>query len=748
MKKQGWKWLGIIATLIGYANCLPAPLFEAPYSTVLEDRNGQLLGANIAADGQWRFPPMDSVPAAFSQAIIIFEDKRFYAHPGVDPLAMARAIRLNVQQGEIVSGGSTLSMQVIRLAKGNPPRTFWQKLMEVIQATRLELRYSKNEILALYASHAPFGGNVVGLEAAAWKYFGRRPDQLSSAEAATLAVLPNAPGLIHPGRNRDALQHKRDRLLNQMKEAGHLSQEHYELALLEALPLKPKSLPMEAPHLLERLKKTSRRGEGRFRSTLEADLQQATNAVVSRQYARLKENGIHNQGVLVVRIATGEVVAYVGNTPGPQTKHGHAVDMIPAKRSTGSILKPLLYAEMLEAGEILPHTLMPDVPTYFGSYHPTNFDKTYQGAVPAHKALSRSLNVPTVWMLREHGITRFAEELRGLGLTTLTRPSEEYGLSLILGGAEASLWDLTGVYASMGRLLLDYQPNNGRYAPTPFSPPILDPTKALVSLPYAERKETLTDHSPLGAAAVWHTLRAMEEVSRPEAEGNWEQFASAGRIAWKTGTSYGYRDAWSVGLNGEYAVGVWVGNADGEGRPGLIGGPIAAPIMFEVFDFLGSSGIWFESPWDDQVQLPICRESGHIAAPHCPEQDSAWLPQHGTQTELCPYHKAIWIDPTSGLRANSDCMAPFDMTQEVVFQLPPRQEAYYRMYHPTYASPPAWRPDCQPGDSRTALALVYPRPQTKLYLPVELDGQGGELVMEAIHQDKTQRVFWHMDEQY
>jgi penicillin-binding protein 1C len=600
----------------------------------------------------------------------------------------------------------------------------------------------------MYAAHAPFGGNVVGLEAAAWKYFERRPDQLSQAEAATLAVLPNAPGLIHPGRNREALRTKRDRLLKQMETAGLLSQEAYELALLEGLPEKPKRLPMEAPHLLDRLSQSSGAGEGRFASSLDGDLQRRANAVVERHYLRLRENGIRNQGALVVRISTGEVLAYVGNTPGPMDAHGHAVDMIPARRSTGSILKPFLFAEMLQAGEILPNTLMPDVPTYFGTYHPTNFDKTYQGAVPAQRALARSLNVPTVWMLKEHGITRFAQELRGLGLTTLDRPAEDYGLSLILGGAEASLWDLTGVYASMGRTLRNYRPYQGRYAPGTFSPPILDSSARIRPIAPGDFSNQLRADAPLGAGAIWHTLLAMESVSRPEAEGNWEQFASAGRIAWKTGTSYGYRDAWAIGLNGEYAVGVWVGNADGEGRPGLIGGVVAAPVMFDLFDALPASDTWYEQPWDDLVELAICRQSGHQAAPVCPDIDSVWVPRAGEQSGICPYHQLLPIHPQTGLRVSSRCLSPFQMEQAVFLVLPPRQESYYRGYHPTYQVPPKWQIGCEPWEGQPSLALVYPRPQAQILLPTELDGQEGKLVLEAIHQDKHARVFWHLNEVY
>jgi penicillin-binding protein 1C len=750
LKRHGWKWGLLGGLLLSYGLCLPDPLFEKPVSVVLEDEAGQLLGARIAADGQWRFPPMDRVPESFAQAIITFEDKRFYRHPGIDPLALGRALRLNLEAGSIVSGGSTLSMQVIRLSRNNPPRNLWQKFLELILVTRLELRYSKAEILALYASHAPFGGNVVGLEAAAWKYYGRRPDQLSWAEAATLAVLPNAPGLIHPGRNRDALEAKRNRLLDQMLAAGIFQASDHQLAKLEALPGAPRPLPMYAPHLLDRVLKgsgTSGKRTTRFRSTLKRNLQRSANQVVERHHLQLQENGIQNAGALIVHLETGAVLAYVGNTRDSGSDNGNAVDVIPAWRSTGSILKPLLYASMLQGGELLPKSLVADVPTYFAGYHPTNFDQRSQGAVPANRALSRSLNVPAVRMLRAHGVTRFAEELRGMGLSSLVRPSEDYGLSLILGGAEASLWELTGVYASMGRIMQRYGPYDGRYDPQAFRPPVLEQSERYAPLSVSEFGQ-LREDSPLGAGAIWHTLEAMLRVSRPESEGEWEQFSSSERVAWKTGTSYGYRDAWAIGLSGEYAIGVWVGNADGEGRPGLIGGKVAAPILFDLFDLLPPQSAWFDQPYDDLRQVPVCRQSGHRAAEICPDQDSVWIPTNGLRSQVCSYHQLVSLDPQGQFRVNSDCLSPLEMKQQVFFRLPPTQENYYRNYHPSYQRLPTWRSDCQPNETEQAIALIYPRPGARLLLPVNLDGSPGKVVLQAASQISTAVIYWHLDEQF
>jgi len=674
---------GICLLLFAWYVCLPDPLFKDPTSIVLLDRNRELLGAKIAEDMQWRFPPRESVPLAFQQSIITFEDQRFFYHPGVDPIALLRAIYQNISQWEVVSGASTLSMQVIRLARKGQSRTFWEKCIEIIWATRLEWRYSKQEILALYASHAPFGGNIVGLDAAAWKYFGRSPEQLSWAETATLAVLPNAPGLIHPGRNRTALKQKRNRLLSRLTEKNLIDSLTCYLAQQEPIPESPKPLPSLAPHLLERLHARQNPAEERLSSiyaTIDYRIQQRANQIVDRFHRSLRRNGVHNMAALIVSVETGEVVSYVGNTsPLDKVDHGHAVDVITALRSSGSILKPLLYASMLHDGELLPHMLIPDIPSFYNGYVPVNYNRTYAGSIPADQALARSLNIPAVRMLHEYGIPRFYDKLKDLGLTTLHRPPGDYGLTLILGGAEVSLEDLCKVYAAMSRTLGNYQENERQYTPHEYSP--LKYIYPQDMPPVSE--QVLQPQRKLSAAAIWLTFEAMLEVSRPETERYWQQFSSSRKIAWKTGTSFGARDAWAVGCTPEYVVGVWVGNADGEGRPGLTGIHAAAPVMFELFNTLPSDNTWFEEPQDELVEVDVCRNSGYLASPRCPEIRQK-IPRKGQETFPCPYHKDIWLDSTLTYRVHSECESPSSMERQSWFVLPPVEAYYYKSRHPDY----------------------------------------------------------------
>jgi penicillin-binding protein 1C len=382
---------------------LPKNLFTDPASTVLLDRSGQLLGAKISADQQWRFPECDTVPDKFRQAILSYEDKYFSFHPGFNPVAIFRALYLNLKQGKIVAGGSTITMQVIRLSRKNHQRTYFEKIREILLAFRLELSHSKREILRLYTSHAPFGGNVVGLNAAAWRYFGVDAAHLSWAESATLAVLPNSPGLIYPGRNPHELKVKRDKLLRILYHKRIIDRMTYDLARSELLPEKPFVLPQMAPHLLDLTVREGKKGEI-VRSTIRLDLQQQVNNILNFHSIGLAANEIHNAAAIVVEVETGNVVAYIGNLkPVGKTEYSNKVDIIRSSRSTGSILKPFLYAGMLNDGLLLPTTLVPDIPTRIGGFMPENYNLTYDGAVPAKRALSRSLNIPAVKMLQVYG---------------------------------------------------------------------------------------------------------------------------------------------------------------------------------------------------------------------------------------------------------------------------------------------------------------------------------------------------------
>ena len=719
----------------GFATRLPDPLFDEPVSSVLETRDGSLLGARIAADGQWRFPARDTVPGKFAAAVIAAEDKRFRWHPGVDPLALARAAWTNLRAGEVVSGGSTITMQVIRMSRGSRPRTYREKFVEASLALRLELGTDKDEVLALYAAHAPFGGNVVGLEAAAWRYFGRGPADLSWAEAALLAILPNNPGAVHPGRSRAELLEKRDRLLRHLQETGVFDGEELELALLEPLPDAPHTLPRAAPHLLQTLAAGDGGRGQRYVSTLDASLQRLAGDIAARQSESLASMGIRHLAALVIDNRSFEVVAYVGNSRwavGEGT--GNAIDLIRRPRSTGSILKPLLFARMLDAGEILPETLVPDIPSQFAGYRPENYDREFRGAVPARAALARSLNVPAVWMLRRHGVDRFYDFLRGMGMTSLHRPPGDYGLTLVLGGAEGTLWDITAMYANLARIGGGAGQRGQLLRP-----------RVLVDEP-----ATIDGRVPLSVGAAWLTLEALVEVARPGAESGWRVFGGGRRVGWKTGTSYGHRDAWAIGVTARYTVGVWVGNAGGEGRPELTGIGAAAPVLFDIVNRLEGDA-WFPRPEAHLKEVKVCRSDGYRAAGGC-ETAVAWAPRDSHFERPSPHHRTVHLDPATGLRVHGRCESVQAMSHETWFVLPPGQESFHRRWNTGYRPLPAYRGDCAgtaaEASARGPVDFLYPDNGTRIYIPVELGGRKGRAVFAAAHRDPDATLHWHLDDRY
>lgn len=678
--------------LVWYLFCLPSKLFpDDVYSTVVLDRNGQMLGARIASDGQWRFPESDSVPYKFAVALIEFEDQYFTQHKGVNLFSLLRAVYGNIKSGKITSGGSTITMQLIRISRPKAPRNLKEKLIEAILACRLEETKSKQEILALYASHAPFGGNVVGLEAAAWRYFGRPATELSWAEAATLAVLPNSPANVHPGKNRELLLAKRNRLLKKLHDKGYIDAEDYSLALDERLVINPRPLPQVAPHLVDAYNKTNK-GET-VHTNIDIDLQERLNQIVNSWNKDFAMRGINDLAAIVIDVRSGQPVVYCGNAAAGNVREGAMVNILESPRSTGSTLKPFLYSALLQEGTMLPGTLMADLPVNIGGFSPKNFDLEYRGAVPADQALARSLNVPAVNMLRNYGIPKFYQLLKDCGMTTLTRSADDYGLSIILGGAEGKLAEITRIYATLSRV---YQTGE--------------------EFPINDR------------VALWHTFETLKGLGRPD-EIDLRLVRSVRKVAWKTGTSWGFRDAWAVGVNPDYAVGVWAGNADGSGVPGLTGAMTAGPVLFDIFNMLPSLGTeneyagggWFLPPMRNEgIEAEVCHDSGFLKGPYCSQVDTLLLPKSAEASRACPYHK----------------------TADGAFVLPPAMEWYYKQRHPEYAGAHAKRASDSP------MEFIYPENGARIHIPRQLSGDIEGIVFNLAHRSGNATVWWHLDGSY
>ena len=672
--------------------CIPVPRFDKPYSTVLTAKNGELLGAKIADDGQWRFPATNNYSPKYVACLLEYEDRWFFFHPGFNPVAFVKSFIDNMKAGEVVRGGSTISMQVVRMSRDNPPRTYTEKLWEVILAMRLELHYSKRSILNMYAANAPFGGNVVGIDAAAWRYFHTTPDELSWGEAATLAVLPNSPALIHPGRSRDRLEQKRDELLQCMPNAKayiprrfhapKLSEEDAELAMMENIPDKPFDMPMLAYHYLS---DQDRWHHGQhINSTLDYNLQQSVLDIMHRHHEANVINNIDNAAVYVVDYLNDEIVAYVGNNS--DAADAAMVDMVKAQRSTGSILKPFLFAAMLDEGTLLPEMVLPDVPMSLAGFTPKNYSGEYWGAVPADKE------------------------------------AEHYGLSLIVGGGEASLYDITNAYAKMGRKLAVH---------------VNESYDAKV-----DEKE-----SPFSAEAIAETFNVMKGLTRPMSQIGWGSFSSSTQVAWKTGTSFGFKDAWAVGLTDRYAVGVWVGNSDGEGRPGLTGVGAAAPLLFDVVSKLNDS-YRYPANTSESIEIEVCAESGYPKSEYCPHTKKIRVPNVENQTGVCPYHKKVFLDETRQFQVLPDCYPVDQKCYEVYYVLPPVMEWFYKRHSPLYRPMPAFYPGCGTAHPDEVMAFVYPKSDAKVSIPIGIRGDRQQVIFEIAHRNPQKTIFWTLNDQF
>ena len=740
---RNWGLLsGLLFVLIGFYFSLPKVLFpHQKMSTVVLSNDGSLLSAAISTDQQWHFPSSIEIPDKYKKAAIHFEDRRFYRHIGFDLKAIFRAIKKNLAAGKIVSGASTITMQTIRIHRNNPRRTFVEKLREILLAVRLELRFSKEEIFDLYARHAPYGGNVIGIDAASWRFFGKSSDKISWAEAALLAVLPNSPGLIHTEKNRDRLQNKRDNLLKELHIAEIIDQYTYESALIEPIPRRTKQLVQSAPHMLQQLKKEN--GAGIFQSTINMEIQNRCLEIAKLKGNILKENNIDNLAILVLDIEKNETVAYVGNLDNTGPDNQPFVDMIQAPRSTGSLLKPFLYAASLDEGLILEKSLLPDYPIQMNGFVSENYSRRHDGLVSADRALQRSLNIPFAYLLQQYGIEKFRLLCQDLGLKTINKGADYYGIPLILGGAESTLWEHTNAYGFLGKTLNTYEKNDGYYQVED-----LEPAKLLASRKaQATKRESKKQSNSIvfRAESIWKTLENIRKVERPTSQGSWRKFSSTRTIGWKTGTSNGFKDAWAIGVNGKYAIGVWVGNADGEGRPGIVGSQAAAPIFFSVVNSLVDHS-WFQEPVDELNTMAVCKLSGNMANNYCPV-DSQKVSRAARDLDLCTYHQGIFTDQSGTYQVSAQC---YDMSQarsKSQFILPTKI-AYYYKKNAYYESPLPSYPACIESNKKLEPSLIYPEFGMRIYLPRIDHDRRNKLILKAFHGDPNAKIYWHIDDTF
>lgn len=614
---------------------LPKRARHPQFSSVVTASDGTLLKAYLSEDSKWRIRAnIDDLPAHLVQGLLCLEDQRFYWHPGVDPLAVLRAFKQNYIESRIVSGASTITMQVARLLEPNP-RGWKAKLKESLRAIRLETQLSKNKILELYLSYAPFGGNIEGIEAAAYRYFEKPAKSLSPAEVAFLFLLPQAP-MRWELRNKIDLLKARNRNLERLKICGVIDDEDLNRFSKMEIPKASQwrqGFSELAPHLADFVNQKS--PLERTKTTIDSRMQMSTENLVKSNEVELRAHGILNVGLIVVENSTGEIKVAIGNfelNRGADAQN-YASFLIP--RSTGSLLKPFIYGRLLETGELLPDSLLEDVPIDINGYQPQNYNGEFHGLVEAKMALANSYNVPWIRVLKEHGVDAFLSFLLSAGIKPPQKPSE-IGLSLAVGGLQLSLLDLAKIYRSIA--------NDGMMS----------------DLNWIEGEaKKMRSWSWLNPAAAHLVREALKIRGRPD-------FAIENRnlshpsVRWKTGTSQGNRDAWAFGMDPDYTVGVWLGNLNQEAAPSLVGPEVAAPIMFDTFSRIRKQNPSLHREWyaTGFESIDVCAFSGLPAGPACANTTKVLGIKGLAMRKRCPYHHHILVDEKSGLQITKDCELP------------------------------------------------------------------------------------------
>ncbi|HHU81765.1 MAG TPA: penicillin-binding protein 1C [Firmicutes bacterium] len=715
-------FLFCLAQLILALTPFPEEALLRPTATLVFDRQGRLLRTFTSEDEKWRFQtPLARISPELRKFLVFYEDRWFFWHPGVNPFSFLRAAYQNLRAKAIVAGGSTISMQIARMMEPKP-RTWTAKFREVFRACQLEQRYSKKELLEIYFNMAPYGGNIEGVAAASWLYFGKEPSDLSIAEAALLTILPKSPNRyrpdLHPGEARLA----RDRALARFYRHGLLTADEYHRALLEEVPGERSPLPFIAPHFAQEMR-NRHPAEARIYTSIDRDLQLFCEELLAAHIAGLRPEGITNGAVVVLDNRTHELLAAVGSVNFFDERTGGQVNGYLAPRSPGSALKPFLYVLALEKGLITPAQYLEDVPVDYSGFSPINFDRTYNGIVTAREALRRSLNVPAVNLLAQLGENGLHQLLRRAGLSTIIHPAEHYGLSLVLGGCEVTLLELAALYSALA--------NSGEYVYPVFQPGQAPP-------PHARTK--LFDE---GAAYIITGI--LQELDRPDLPSCWE-FSTLPAVAWKTGTSYGYRDAWSIGYDPRFTVGVWVGNFSGEGRPGLIGAEAAAPLLFDLFSRMDGRApvAWFQRP-NNVRERAVCALSGQPPGPHCGTLITDLYLTNSSPIATCSLHRSTLLDAATGYRLPPDRVAGRSVMEKTYINWPPRVAAWFRQNGYLFEELPPLLPETHKTLPGAGPEIRSPAADSHYYLRPGIPAEFQKIALEAAAGSEVQKLYWFVN---
>ena len=679
-----------------------------PYSTIITARDGSILHAFLSRDDKWRmYAELSEITPTLRDAILFKEDKYFRYHPGFNPVSMLRAAGRNLLTGRRTSGASTITMQTVRLLEPRE-RTYMSKLIELFRALQLEIHYSKDEILQLYLNLIPYGGNIEGLKSASLLYFGKPPLLLSLAELTTLTIIPNRPSSLRLGTRNALIVQERNRWLNRFRAKHLFSETTLNDALNEPLTAYRRDAPQLAPHLSRRLR-AANPNMPIIQSSLNPTAQATAERLIQQYANRMRAYNIHNSAVLVVDNQSREVVAYVGSADFENTFDGGQVDGVRAVRSPGSALKPLLYGLAFDAGIITPKTKLADVPTNFSGYEPDNYDRRFNGPVTAEFALANSLNIPAVALLKEIGTPMLVSTLQKAGFSAIKKGAKDLGLSMILGGCGVTLEEMTRLYAGLA--------NGGRLEPLRFTPPPTPPLKK------GERRKKSGGFPPspflrggvgggvnlLSPEAAYLVTQTLTQITRPDLPNNFDNSYHLPRIAWKTGTSYGRRDAWSIGYNQRYTIGVWVGNFSGVGVAELSGANTATPLLFQLFNTLdyNSPAGWFKAPKaaSKLSMRLICPQTGDVPGEFCTNPVTDYCIIGVSRYRRCQHRKALFTNAAGTMSYCAHCRpdrsdANTASGASVVVQrsypnLSPELLAFYMSRHIPVETPPPHNPACE-----------------------------------------------------
>ena len=676
--------------------------------------------AFLSNDEKWRMKSNEvDITPELKKIFLFKEDKYFPYHLGVNPFAIFRAAINNLIHQKRTSGASTITMQVVRLLHP-AKRTLWNKLKEMFNAIQLELHYSKKEILSMYFDLIPCGGNIEGVKAASWLYFGKVTSQLSIAQSAALVIIPNRPNTLNPAKNLSLLKKERNKWLARMGEEKLFTKKMISDAINEPLEMQRKSIPVIAPHLSTRLHLNDPYNPV-IKTTIKKNIQVKVEQLLSNYHQRLQMHDVHNLSAMVVNNATHEINAYVGNADFYDTENNGEVDGLNSIRSPGSTLKPLLYAVAMDKGLITPKTILYDVPVNYSGYSPENFNKQCNGKVTAEKALAYSLNIPAVSLLEQIKVNSLSDKLQEAGFSSILSQKKNLGLSTILGGCGVKPLELAGLYCAFA--------NNGIYKPI-----------------HCTTSENADSHRLISDASAFMITEILTQLQRPDLPNNSESSIHIPKVAWKTGTSYGRRDAWSVGYNKKFTVLVWAGNFDNTGVPELSGAEMATPLLFEIFNLIdyNSSANWFTPPASVDLRY-VCPESGKIPSTFCTEQVMDYFIPSVSDQQLCEHLQQIPVSADEKYSYCSECIPQSGYKKLFYPNLSPQLISYYKSEHIPFQVLPAHNPLC---------SRIFNGEQPKILSPAN----GQEYLIEKNNSEKIQlacasandvkTIYWYINDAY